>query len=43
MTMVTADGYVVLDVLADSPQVGPAQLEKLMQDPKAAAEEGNRP
>jgi protein-tyrosine phosphatase len=28
--------YVVLDVLADSPQAGPAQLEKLMQDPKAA-------
>ncbi len=25
-----------LDVLADSPQAGPAQLEKLMQDPKAA-------
>ncbi len=28
--------YVVLDVLADSPQAGPAQLEKLMQDPKTA-------
>jgi protein-tyrosine phosphatase len=28
--------YVVLDVLADSPQAGPAQLEKLMADPKAA-------
>ncbi len=28
--------YVVLDVLADSPQAGPAQLEKLMVDPKAA-------
>ena len=28
--------YVLLDVLADSPQAGPAQLEKLMQDPKAA-------
>jgi protein-tyrosine phosphatase len=28
--------YVVVDVLADSPQAGPAQLEKLMQDPKAA-------
>ncbi|UCB51328.1 MAG: tyrosine-protein phosphatase [Deltaproteobacteria bacterium] len=28
--------YVVLDVLADSPQAGPAQLEKLMQDPKGA-------
>jgi protein-tyrosine phosphatase len=28
--------HVVLDVLADSPQAGPAQLEKLMQDPKAA-------
>ena len=28
--------YVWLDVLADSPQAGPAQLEKLMQDPKAA-------
>jgi len=28
--------YVVLDVLADSPQAGPAQLEKLMQDPKKA-------
>ena len=27
--------YVVVDVLADSPQAGPAQLEKLMQDPKA--------
>jgi len=31
--------YVVLDVLADSPQAGPAQLEKLMQDPKAATAE----
>jgi protein-tyrosine phosphatase len=30
--------YVVLDVLADSPQAGPAQLEKLMQDPKQANE-----
>lgn len=28
--------YVVLDVLADSPQAGPAMLEKLMKDPKAA-------
>ena len=28
--------YVVLDVLADSPQAGPAMLEKLMADPKAA-------
>jgi protein tyrosine/serine phosphatase len=28
--------YVWLDVLADSPQAGPAQLEKLMEDPKAA-------
>ena len=28
--------YVVLDVLADSPQAGPAQLEKLMEDPKIA-------
>jgi len=28
--------YVVLDVLADSPQAGPAQLEKLMLDPKTA-------
>ena len=28
--------YVVLDVLSDSPQAGPAQLEKLMQDPKGA-------
>jgi protein-tyrosine phosphatase len=28
--------YVWLDVLADSPQAGPAQLEKLMQDPKGA-------
>jgi len=28
--------HVVLDVLADSPQAGPAQLEKLMTDPKAA-------
>ena len=33
--------YVVLDVLADSPQAGPAQLEILMQDPvKANAELG---
>jgi protein-tyrosine phosphatase len=30
--------YVWLDVLADSPQAGPAQLEKVMQDPKAANE-----
>jgi protein-tyrosine phosphatase len=28
--------YVWLDVLADSPQAGPAQLEKLMADPKRA-------
>jgi len=28
--------YVVLDVLADSPQAGPAQLENLMTDPTAA-------
>lgn len=28
--------YVWLDVLTDSPQAGPAQLEKLMKDPKAA-------
>lgn len=28
--------YVWLDVLADSPQAGPAQLEKLMTDPKKA-------
>ncbi len=28
--------YVWLDVLADSPQAGPAQLELLMQDPQAA-------
>lgn len=28
--------YVVLDVLADSPQAGPAQLEKLMANPKEA-------
>lgn len=28
--------YVWLDVLADSPQAGPAQLEKLLQDPKTA-------
>jgi len=28
--------YVVLDVLADSPAAGPAQLEKLMGDPKMA-------
>ena len=28
--------YVVLDVLADLPKAGPSQLEKLMQDPKAA-------
>jgi protein-tyrosine phosphatase len=28
--------HVVVDVLADSPQAGPAQLEKLMQDPKTA-------
>lgn len=31
--------YVVLDVLADSPQAGPAMLEKLMSDPKAANEQ----
>lgn len=31
--------YVVLDVLADSPQAGPAMLEKLMADPQAANEE----
>lgn len=31
--------YVVLDVLADSPQAGPAQLEKLMADPKSAEAE----
>jgi len=30
---------VVLDVLADSPQAGPAQLEKLMADPKMANEQ----
>lgn len=29
--------HVVLDVLADSPQAEPAQLEKLMQDPKKAS------
>jgi protein-tyrosine phosphatase len=29
-------GYVVLDVLADSPQAGPAQLERLMQNPEEA-------
>jgi protein-tyrosine phosphatase len=28
--------YVWLDVLADSPQAGPAQLEKLMKDPQEA-------
>ncbi len=28
--------YVVVDVLADSPQAGPAMLEKLMTDPQAA-------
>jgi len=28
--------YVVLDVLRDSPQAGPAQLERLMQDPAEA-------
>ena len=28
--------YVVVDVLADSPHAGPAQLEKLMADPKVA-------
>jgi protein-tyrosine phosphatase len=31
--------YIVVDVLADSPQAGPAQLEKLMQDPAAANEQ----
>jgi len=31
--------YVWLDVLADSPQAGPAQLEKLMQDPNVANEQ----
>jgi len=31
--------YVVVDVLADSPQAGPAMLEKLMTDPQAANEE----
>ena len=31
-----AVNYVVLDVLADSPQAGPAMLEKLLEDPKAA-------
>jgi len=31
--------YVIVDVLADSPQAGPALLEKLMADPKAATEE----
>ena len=31
--------YVVLDVLADSPQAGPAQLEKLMANPKVANDE----
>jgi protein-tyrosine phosphatase len=31
--------YVWLDVLADSPQAGPAMLEKLMTDPKAANDE----
>jgi protein-tyrosine phosphatase len=30
--------YVVLDVLEDSPQAGPAQLERLMQDPQEANE-----
>jgi len=30
--------YVHLDVLADSPQAGPAQLENLMKDPQAANE-----
>ncbi len=30
--------YVWLDILADSPQAGPAQLEHLMQDPAAANE-----
>ena len=28
--------YIVVDVLADSPSAGPAQLEKLMADPKMA-------
>ena len=28
--------YVVVDVLKDSPQAGPAQLERLMQDPQQA-------
>ena len=28
--------YIVVDVLADSPSAGPAQLEKLMADPKVA-------
>ncbi len=28
--------YLWLDVLADSPQAGPAQLERLMQDPAVA-------
>lgn len=28
--------YIVVDVLADSPAAGPAQLEKLMADPKVA-------
>lgn len=28
--------YVVVDVLKDSPQAGPAQLERLMQDPEQA-------
>lgn len=28
--------YVVVDVLADSPQAGPAMLEELMKDPQAA-------
>ena len=31
--------YIVVDVLADSPQAGPAQLEKLMSDPAAANSE----
>jgi protein-tyrosine phosphatase len=31
--------YVVVDVLADSPQAGPAMLEKLMTDPKKANDE----
>ena len=31
--------YVVVDVLADSPQAGPAMLEKLMADPVAANKE----